>query len=552
MDSLGGNDNDYGGYTKEELCVPKKYDSYKEELLEHFDIGNLNENVIDKANEFMRTSNVKKMTSNPSPFLLRANGQIPVGTPIKIDHIISIICYCDMTDYSTAFSETFRRLSFRETVQSVRRRNSEYWWQSKFFKEAIENFGKCGVKKSLNHDQFEAGPFCMCFILFFTCNAMIILTVLTDSGLNCVLPIPQFNIRLFAPTSTSKYIEVATRFSGDDGMIITFNNDIWSGCRFFDCSWISRFLDEDERVFVNGTFPLRVQAVRITATSQRYTKSIESLFLFDYLLSNSEALIGHEFFSLLQNSNERLIFQMLCNEGILDADKCGILSSKQLETYRQLVQDGESNKDAFRAIHLSEDTLDDLLFDDYIISTFNAYRKRKTQIAIYFQLLFCMMALSKRLSKFYSVIVEEAKIAFANKGYIAYDRINLLSTKIFDLLPNVKSIVIETRIKVSGSKQIESYLPFSLGYFLENIMTSTSWNTITINYTYWGDKLANDVKVQGWISKLWHASSLEIQHEYNRKNLDIKYILIDKDVGPERQSQYYKESLIITRRKRNL
>ena len=42
-------------------------------------------------------------------------------------------------------------------------------------------------------------------------------------GMSFVMVIPSFNIRLCAPTSTSKQVEVATRFGGDEGIIIQLN-----------------------------------------------------------------------------------------------------------------------------------------------------------------------------------------------------------------------------------------------------------------------------------------------------------------------------------------
>ena len=57
-------------------------------------------------------------------------------------------------------------------------------------------------------------------------------------------------IRLNGPTSSTKSIEVATRFGGDKGMLIEFDNSK-GHARFakgFDVSWISRYgSQEDER-----------------------------------------------------------------------------------------------------------------------------------------------------------------------------------------------------------------------------------------------------------------------------------------------------------------
>ena len=66
------------------------------------------------------------------------------------------------------------------------------------------------------------------------------------TGLSFVMNIPQFGINLNSPTSTSVHIEVATKFGGDDGMIIQLDiGDMW--LRGFDCSWLSQYKEEDER-----------------------------------------------------------------------------------------------------------------------------------------------------------------------------------------------------------------------------------------------------------------------------------------------------------------
>ena len=63
------------------------------------------------------------------------------------------------------------------------------------------------------------------------------------------MSMPQFQISLYSPTSTTIHEEVAMRFSGESGMIIQFDNHRGDAMntRGFDCSWISRYCEEDER-----------------------------------------------------------------------------------------------------------------------------------------------------------------------------------------------------------------------------------------------------------------------------------------------------------------
>ena len=60
---------------------------------------------------------------------------------------------------------------------------------------------------------------------------------------------PQFQVSLLSPTSTSVQIQVAMKFSGDSGIIIEFSNERAEIPRIkgLDASFLSRFKEEDER-----------------------------------------------------------------------------------------------------------------------------------------------------------------------------------------------------------------------------------------------------------------------------------------------------------------
>lgn len=163
----------------------------------HLDMNTYKELVIAKAWELMKSDLVKSMKANDYDDDLHYG--IAKGTAITIDNIISLILYCDFTQYCTSFSSTFRTIGY-ETIDQTKKRNSAYWFQSKLFRETVELYGHNGQKWA--SDRAEKGP-------FFT-------------GLNCVLAIPSFNLRLNSPTSTSKQIEVSIKFAKRSGMIITY------------------------------------------------------------------------------------------------------------------------------------------------------------------------------------------------------------------------------------------------------------------------------------------------------------------------------------------
>ena len=158
VEQAPGNTNNYGGYLPKQLYVTKKYDDYKEEILQHFSIKDYQDLIVTKAESYMSSEEVKAMKARGMGVILHFD--IGKGVPITMQHIISIILYCDFSKYSTLFSASFRKLYSHETMKSVKNRNQEYWWQSKFFKETVLIYGKRGYDAVYN-PKGESGPFCM-------------------------------------------------------------------------------------------------------------------------------------------------------------------------------------------------------------------------------------------------------------------------------------------------------------------------------------------------------------------------------------------------------
>jgi len=115
-------------------------------------------------------------------------------------HVHALLLYTDFSALCTDFSASFRAVERGESLEANKARNGRYHHFAKRLKELVMCYG------SDNANDNSRGPF-FC-------------------GVSAVLNIPQFAIRLNAPTSTSLHIEVAMRFAGGtDGMIIQLNNE---------------------------------------------------------------------------------------------------------------------------------------------------------------------------------------------------------------------------------------------------------------------------------------------------------------------------------------
>jgi len=185
----------------------------------HLDIVKYQE-VLNKAEEFINTKIAKS--------LKKKSYDDDHGAAISSNCLISIILYCDYSLLSSDFSASFRKRNSFETLKQIKKRNQKYYHWSKTLKNTVYQYGQKHYKgNGLLSKLF--GPF--------------------YSGMSIVLSMPQFQIYLLSPTSTSVHKEVATIFSGNKGMILEMHNDKGDSQYLtgMDCSWISRYKEEDER-----------------------------------------------------------------------------------------------------------------------------------------------------------------------------------------------------------------------------------------------------------------------------------------------------------------
>ena len=392
--NLPGNENTLAGYTPKQLYVSRRFDNFKEEILHHFHVNKYRKFILGKATEILSSAKMRNLTAGDWDKFHHYG--IPKSTPISIEHIMAIIMYCDMDTYSSKFSQSFRKLYAHETIQSVKDRNAKYWWQSKLLKEAVCIYGKRGIDED---NGGESGPF--------------------YSGVTCVLPIPEFFIRLHAPTSTSKHIEISIRFTTDDGMIVTINNDLSPMCSFFDCSWISRYPDEEERLFIHGSFGMRIESVRIVKTNTLFKTESRALFLFDFMVSGYNIGGSDEENRKLQifliQTNMTIIDDLLKNECVLNPNSIKSLHHEETLVMNELINDGYTQKEAFAAITNSNNDI-----HPYLSKMFHSYLMQKKEIFIRLKTVYLFKSSFEIISEetkatmpyFFSLIIEHSKMRF--------------------------------------------------------------------------------------------------------------------------------------------
>ena len=267
MDLLD-NTHDHSGFDVNELFVPPKYSDFGEEIRNYSDFPIRQYATAKvKVEKYLQTQKVKAIKARNTEWL---HYGIRAGNVVSFWHLLALALYTDHDKLCTKFSESFRALNAFEPLDSVKKRNSAFFWMSKHLRELVECFGQCSQiikKKKRGYVDQMRGPF--------------------HCGLTVVLNLPSLSMRLNSPTSTSKQIEVAMKFSGPMGMVITFDNprrdEEYSFVRGFDCSWFSCHPEEDERFvyqqciflfFLDFLFALCVQSGSSLAASIELKLSI--------------------------------------------------------------------------------------------------------------------------------------------------------------------------------------------------------------------------------------------------------------------------------------
>eukprot|EP01084_Bolivina_argentea_P245929 411664_1 len=263
------NTNDHCGYNKQNLYIKQKYMNIKDEILNNC-ICTLKyqqyELCLIKATEYMKTRKVKSIKA-PDKWKVDEilHYGIKQNASLNSHHLLSIILYTDWTELCAQFSKTFRKTNIFESLSSVKDRNSEFAVWSKTLRESIEYYGQ-----SRDGWYILQGPF-FC-------------------GMSFVMPIPEFNIRLCGPTSTSKQFAVAMRFGGDKGMVIQLNNDgDYQSDKLcaFNCSWLSNYNGEEEYLFIGGQHRIKIETIIDIKTNHNYAIFFKPFFLFDCMVNGT-------------------------------------------------------------------------------------------------------------------------------------------------------------------------------------------------------------------------------------------------------------------------
>eukprot|EP01083_Nonionella_stella_P156304 506055_1 len=432
------------------------------------------------------------------------------GSPILLEHLMCIILYCDYSKLCTAFSATFRRLQPYERIEVTISRNAEYANWSKRLREAVELYGKRGWEKrerdevKWNEDRNRIkGPF--------------------YCGVGTLMVVPEFNIRLCAPTSTTTDDIIAQSFATDRGTVLELNNTgHWhsDSLRIWDCKWISHYSKEDEKLMFGGLYTMKIQGITKRITKQIFKSSFEPLFWYDCMVTGVS----------VRKHKPRIE---------------GKRAHEQIETLDHLISWRLGRVQRRKDI------------DPYIYDTFKTFTNHKKQIIInlyqihnYFEKLRNLVIL--KWIKIWDCAVCGAKgnnvnsarchrcQAFPPRKVHGFN--NLLQPTLFRVFQNIEHIVIYT---TSGNGEFE--YAFDLVNWLDSMSTFEDWLkpgvTIKIKASHWYEYDQNTqqtvYKDASWLSKRWNEK--ETQKQWKKKAMNWSATF---EATQNRGAQVYKEDTL--------
>eukprot|EP01084_Bolivina_argentea_P016724 31252_1 len=187
--------------------------------------------VLNKVGQHYDTDRAKSTVCIQQRFA--AYYGIKCGDFITINHLISMMVYCNFSLLSYRFTETYRRIYDGESNQFVKRRHQNYYWIGKYLRECVECFGMQ--------------------------NELTMLKVY--HGVNKKFMFSSMNAYIMCPFSTTRNYAVAVNFGGSDGMILELDIDMMQAINLCDMRYVSDYCNEEEIFSIGRLYPFSFNTI---------------------------------------------------------------------------------------------------------------------------------------------------------------------------------------------------------------------------------------------------------------------------------------------------
>eukprot|EP01083_Nonionella_stella_P237775 833806_1 len=259
--------------------IEPKHDSLKSELINN-PIATIHQNrwdtLVKKAKWHIQTDKVKTMVFEIETPSIQNKYDMQWRERISINHLISMMAYCNFTALSFAFSNTYRKINANESDDALRGRHRNYGWMGRYLRECTDCFGTTGFSHCYSLKVYHG------VTKQFTFESMI--------------------AYIKGPFSTTSSSSVASTFCGGAGMVLelelTFMYWTQDTCystisdlhtnvfQFCDMRWISDYVHEQEIFFIGGLHPFIFNTIGDPTIGTSYRMYMNALkqILYDIIL----------------------------------------------------------------------------------------------------------------------------------------------------------------------------------------------------------------------------------------------------------------------------
>eukprot|EP01084_Bolivina_argentea_P296997 511603_1 len=253
----------------------------KEELINN-KLANIS---IDRYESECKKMNIKIQLKMFKRLQNRANIENMILSPQK--HILSVLIYCNCTDYQNKWSSTFRRIPNNETNYHLIKRHSHFYRLSKSLRELVEYFGESLLDNA--DEKFYHG---VSKILYFTET------------------VTQFN----CPLSTSTEPAVAMAFSNGIGVLLELKYSFSRNplhAKYFNCVLFSDFPWEKEKLLIGGVPIMTITNIRNVSNGEEYKDYINALNIINSIMRGTHGYYFDNINYVINDISIALCFNLL-------------------------------------------------------------------------------------------------------------------------------------------------------------------------------------------------------------------------------------------------
>eukprot|EP01084_Bolivina_argentea_P194383 333512_1 len=258
------------GHVLSDFYVESKFSNIKQELLTN-PICIINQSqwaiLVHKAIAHADTDHFRSLKC-----LAKNVYGIKIGLTISNTHLLAMMVYCNQDELQRKFSETFRKISADETIDSLIKRHSNYAHLGRLLRECVECFSIC-FPYSFNDDRD-------CIDISYKDSN--IFEQRLYHGISIQSNFASVYGYINGPVSTTTEFSCAVNFCAHAGMILEFKLDLnWccnsAGVSMFDCKYLSDYSNESEIFLIGGYSRLFFQSIIDAPTGFNYEYYVQAL-----------------------------------------------------------------------------------------------------------------------------------------------------------------------------------------------------------------------------------------------------------------------------------